>query len=474
MSDTLATDQLKQEIDSGLLEFFELTIGTGSNNTLYFHDGKKDNLLDITFGGNVYVALPIMMDGIELTADGALSRPTLTIANVESILKSGSKFKTQMEDGTWGATVNSEPLVANDFKMDHLVGATLVRRKTLEKYLTSNPIVEFEKDEYIIDRISGRDNNFVTLELASPFDIGGARVPNRVVIGKYCPWVYQGASPDITAPEDRVGACNWKKENQKLSSGSRVSVFVSENDEPILLKSAIVALGSGVYFTSKQSSHNLNDFVKDTDLYYRSRQNLNTGALNSEVFWKSVRVYTEWSSDAGTYDYGVNIDHRKSAHVYHSNTVWRCIIAHTKNANFAPALDSRHWVRADLCGKLLESCKQRYQAQGWSTLSAITITDGGSGYTSAPTITFSGGGGTQAGATATVSGGAVSAITITNGGTGFTSAPTVAFSGGEGSGATATATGMTVSTGRNFIASDKLNTAAVLPFGGFPGSRKFR
>ena len=397
MSDNLATDQLKQEIDSGLLEFFELTIGTGSNNTLYFHDGKKENLSDITFGGNVYVALPIMMDGIELNADGALSRPTLTIANVESILKSGSKFKTQMEDGTWGATVNSEPLVANDFKMDHLVGAILVRRKTLEKYLTSDPIVEFEKDEYIIDRISGRDNNFVTLELASPFDIGGIRIPNRVVIGKYCPWVYQGASPDVL-PENRIGACNWKKENQKLSNGNRVSVFVSDNDEPILLKSAIVALGSGVYFTSKQSSHDLNDFVASNGLYYRSRQDLNTGALNKKVFWTVVRVYTEWSSDDTDEDeYTTDIDHRKSAHVYHSSTVWRCVKAHIKNTNFPPSLDSRHWVRADLCGKLLESCKQRYQARGMNT-----------------------------------------------------------------------------SSGRNFIASDKSNTTAILPFGGFPGSRKFR
>ena len=97
MSTELATDQLKQEIDSGLLEFFELTIGsdTASRNILYFHDGTKENLDDVVFAGNTYIALPIIMDGIELKADGAMSRPSLTVANVESILKSGSKFKTQ-------------------------------------------------------------------------------------------------------------------------------------------------------------------------------------------------------------------------------------------------------------------------------------------------------------------------------------------------------------------------------------------
>lgn len=64
----------------------------------------------------------------------------------------------------------------------------------------------------------------------------------------------------------------------------------------------------------------------------------------------------------------------------------------------------------------------------------------GSGYTSAPTIAFSGGGGSGAAATVTVTNGVVTGFTITNGGSGYTSAPTIAFSGGGGSGAAAVAT----------------------------------
>lgn len=64
---------------------------------------------------------------------------------------------------------------------------------------------------------------------------------------------------------------------------------------------------------------------------------------------------------------------------------------------------------------------------------------GGSGYTSAPTVSFSGGGGTGAAGTAVVTNGRVTGITITNGGTGYTSAPTIAFTGGGGTGAAATA-----------------------------------
>jgi hypothetical protein len=78
--------------------------------------------------------------------------------------------------------------------------------------------------------------------------------------------------------------------------------------------------------------------------------------------------------------------------------------------------------------------------QSGGTLYYITVTNGGSGYTSAPTVSFTGGGGSGATATATVSSGIVTAVTITDAGSGYTSAPTVAFTGGGGSGAAATAT----------------------------------
>ncbi len=70
-------------------------------------------------------------------------------------------------------------------------------------------------------------------------------------------------------------------------------------------------------------------------------------------------------------------------------------------------------------------------------LTGVTVSAGGSGYTSA-TITISApnvGGGTQATASATISGGAITGIVIDTAGTGYTSAPTVSIS-GNGTGAT--------------------------------------
>jgi type IV pilus assembly protein PilY1 len=72
------------------------------------------------------------------------------------------------------------------------------------------------------------------------------------------------------------------------------------------------------------------------------------------------------------------------------------------------------------------------------TVSTISVSAGGSGYASPPTVGFTGGGGSGATATATVTSGVVTAITVTDAGSAYTSAPTVTFTGGSGTGASAT------------------------------------
>ena len=90
-----------------------------------------------------------------------------------------------------------------------------------------------------------------------------------------------------------------------------------------------------------------------------------------------------------------------------------------------------------------------------NNVTSLSITAGGSGYTSAPTVVFdnTGTGGSNATATATVTNGVITGLTIGNQGSGYTSAPTITFfgggsyvdttvsiTGGGGTGATATAT----------------------------------
>jgi hypothetical protein len=83
-------------------------------------------------------------------------------------------------------------------------------------------------------------------------------------------------------------------------------------------------------------------------------------------------------------------------------------------------------------------CAPGFTADRPKGVSAVTVSNGGSGYTSAPEVVFTGDG-SGAEAVATVAEGVVTAVTVTKGGYGYTTAPTVTFTGGGGTGAAATA-----------------------------------
>ena len=101
------------------------------------------------------------------------------------------------------------------------------------------------------------------------------------------------------------------------------------------------------------------------------------------------------------------------------------------------------------------------------SIQTVTITNGGSGYTSAPNVTISSTqetGGINATATATVSGNVVTSVTLTNRGSGYINAAnvTVTFTGGGGSNAAANVTvlsqvGQCIATfsGRVWISDDR-------------------
>jgi len=107
------------------------------------------------------------------------------------------------------------------------------------------------------------------------------------------------------------------------------------------------------------------------------------------------------------------------------------------------------------------------QATGHTTINAfgqvtsIVIDTAGSGYTSTPLITFSGGGGLYASANAIITG-SITAFTILDGGLGYTTAPTISIYGGTTAGATATINGNGVVTGVS------VSSSSGFPYGSTP------
>ena len=88
----------------------------------------------------------------------------------------------------------------------------------------------------------------------------------------------------------------------------------------------------------------------------------------------------------------------------------------------------------------LQTTKRHKAIKSLGTVEGINLVSGGSGYTSAPIVKFSGGGATtQATATATILDGAVTGFTGLTPGAGYVTTPTVTITGGGGYNATATA-----------------------------------
>ena len=297
----------KQDPGSELVSLFELNFG---NTTLYFHPGLDENLTKIYFEEAAspytireYDPFPIEMTGVEYSADGATNRPTLTVANVSNVFS----------DALGGIT------------NEDLIGETLTIRQTLATHLSTatsgngNLPIEFPKKKFIIDRLAGETSISVTFELSSPYDLEGVKIPGRQVLGKYCSWIYQGAANDVG------GGCSWPANSRPEYSNpqgvNEHKMYFTANDEPI------------VTATQKTAMEN-----------------------ESETF-STIKVYTVYAANA-TITAGNYYEHPING----NNTIWKALLPQTSNSHVAaPQYKSVYWIRGDVCGKRISSCKCRFQ-----------------------------------------------------------------------------------------------------------------
>ena len=114
-------------------------------------------------------------------------------------------------------------------------------------------------------------------------------------------------------------------------------------------------------------------------------------------------------------------------------------LAGTGNKNYTspPSIVIAEPTAKDALGVLLSTNVQAAAEFVFSasTLKTLELTNGGSGYTSSPTVTISG----NATAFATIQDGRIDKVKLISKGSGYTTVPTVTISGGGGSGATASA-----------------------------------
>lgn len=135
----------------------------------------KDLITDIppkaiTWQGNVYSCWPYEFNGVEQDGTGSSPTPTLSVSNLDGYVS------------------------ALCFQLQNLYKAKVTEHITFEPYLDghsdADPTQEFTQNWYI-SRKSGEDDMTVSWDLASPADMTGQMLPQRLITSM-CHWALNG------------------------------------------------------------------------------------------------------------------------------------------------------------------------------------------------------------------------------------------------------------------------------------------
>lgn len=354
----------KQGVESSIVVLYDLEYA--DNTFAYFTAAIDDDLTPVQFrdtSGNIktYTPIPIQLEGFDVSSDGAISRPKMTVANIESTFK----------DALGG------------LGFEDLIGRRITRRTTQQKYLVgeagdTTPPVEFPSITYVIDRVAAKSILGVTFELAAPFDLAGIKLPRRVVIGGACPWKYQGASTTLTEV-NKEGGCSWRLDNKINIGGTDYLLAVNESDEVILTFSALSGAtnASGqssftqntIYFTAtSQQRYGSSGVIlpavnnADTRQYWLCIRATSTAPSDSNTSFRKLRYYKTFNSSDPYYGY---VDKSFNSVILKDGEFWR--VKRISVVGAGPAgtsvAENDFWTKADRCGKQITSCKLRFQAK---------------------------------------------------------------------------------------------------------------
>jgi len=171
----MITADAQQLEPGGRITVYELDASSFGADQLFFHQHLQSGV--IWWQGQEYGAWPIEASGFERTSDQPPS-PRLRVGNV---------------DGRIGALC---------LMFDDLVGARIIRRQTLVKYLdsanfadgnpTADPDEHFQDEIWFIERKASEDFETVEFELTTAIDLNGEQLPGRQIVAGNCGWIIRG------------------------------------------------------------------------------------------------------------------------------------------------------------------------------------------------------------------------------------------------------------------------------------------
>ena len=406
MTDVIDTVQLN-EIADPILEFFDITL-PGHPKSAGDTTGTFHLFPGLEQGGNATVTF----DGneyhaipIQLTGQEVASSGTIARPSLAiANIPALTKTADSNKEMVGVQGIRKDSDLTLPFETnDDLIGTKIVYRRAFESALDTSSPPEFPSQTYFIDRVASENNIIATFELASPMDVEGVTIPARRIVGKYCSWQYQGKALGFG------GGCSW----------------------------GYTAADQGGYI--------------DID------NNRITGILGN---WDSI--------SGGTYSANDKVFTEESG--TNQRQIWEAIIASPNKGTTGakdPRIFRRYWKRIDVCGKVLNSCKVRFQKDVKNFTAVAPV----SGDNTKTTITFADAHPFAVGDEVVIYVTQNDTLRTALSGTKTISAATTN---------TITIDSTDISSAASLNSSDKwvedadFNKQMHLPFGGFPGSKQFR
>lgn len=160
---------------SALLSLFVLD-GTaiGLSTVYYFCNGTNVLQQPIVFNGVTYTPFPIRMDDMSTDGKGQVSRPKITVSNINGFV--------------------SALLLQNQ----QLNGATIIRRRVFGRFIdaanfpggvspyTPTPSAAYADEPWVVNRKITENPQFVTWELTSPISLENIKLPRRQIVANIC------------------------------------------------------------------------------------------------------------------------------------------------------------------------------------------------------------------------------------------------------------------------------------------------
>ena len=236
-----------------LIDLFELDMSTGtaaaSEPIFRWHSGYNENLQEIVWQGNRYSAFPIKAEGFEWSGKGSIPKPTLTVANITSLLtgvissyddlvgskvtrrrtfakyldaycyvggypaggkctgeSGGTPYSLSKADcldatkngsaGTWTAYTSSTCGTCSDTQYTTKAACETASETWTAGIWYASALADdtayFSDEIWYIDRKAVETRTHIQFELTAAHDVEGVKLPARSVIANLCPWTYKG------------------------------------------------------------------------------------------------------------------------------------------------------------------------------------------------------------------------------------------------------------------------------------------